>query len=243
MNFIGIIPSRYASVRLPGKPLIKIKGKTMIKRVYERVDKVLNYVLVATDDERIKKEVENFGGNVVMTSTEHQSGTDRCAEALKIFENKENKKFDIIINIQGDEPFIHSEQIKSIQKCFQEKDTQIATLVKKITKKYDIFDENKPKVIFNKNKEAIYFSRFPIPFFRNENKISEHSFYKHIGMYAYRKDILKKITKLSPSTLEKAESLEQLRWIENNFKIKIEITNLESISIDTKEDLEKLKNL
>lgn len=243
MNFIAIIPARYASTRLPGKPLIDILGKPMIQRVYEQVSKAVETVIVATDDNRIAKKVANFGGNVVMTSKNHKSGTDRIAEAIIKYEIKTGKKFDVIINVQGDEPYISPEQIKLLFGCFKSEDTQIATLIKKISNKEDIFDTNTPKVVFNKNKEALYFSRSPIPFVRDLNKksITERiSFYKHIGIYAYRKDILKEITNLEVSNLEKAESLEQNRWLENNYKIRIEFTEHESISVDTKEDLKKI---
>lgn len=243
MKFIGIIPARYNSARFPGKPLADISGKIMIQRVYEQSIKVLNTVYVATDDERIKKAVEDFGGNVVMTSDKHQSGTDRCNEAIKIIQNTTKKKYDVVINIQGDEPFIHPSQIKKIINCFDDKNTKIATLIKKIDDNFDLKDINKPKVIINLNKEAIYFSRFPIPYIRAKyeaDKINENDFYKHIGIYAYKTDVLKKIAKLKPSSLEKAESLEQLRWIENGYKIKVEFTKHESASIDTKEDLQRL---
>ncbi|MCK4663831.1 MAG: 3-deoxy-manno-octulosonate cytidylyltransferase [Bacteroidales bacterium] len=243
MEFIGIIPARYASTRFPGKPLINIKGKTMIQRVYEQSSKAFETVLVATDDERIEKAVTGFGGKVIMTSEKHKSGTDRCNEAIEKYSISSGNKYDVIVNIQGDEPFIQPEQLDKIKFCFNSQEIQIATLVKKIEDIDDIFNPNKPKVIFNKNKEAIYFSRSPIPYIRNYKEpdwLNNHVFYKHIGLYAYRIDVLKKITQLKQSSLEIAESLEQLRWIENGYKIKIEITEYESISIDTIEDLEKL---
>ncbi|MBE9468920.1 MAG: 3-deoxy-manno-octulosonate cytidylyltransferase [Bacteroidetes bacterium] len=245
MKFIGIIPSRYASTRFPGKPLVDIYGKTMIRRVYEQTAKIIDTVVVATDDERIEKEVKKFGGNVIMTSKNHKSGTDRCAEAIDKFQELKNEKFDVIINIQGDEPFIDPEQIKKIISCFDDEETQIATLIKPINNIDDIFNPNKPKVLINKNKQAIYFSRSPIPFVRNFDKnlwIDKHQFYNHIGLYAYKYDVLKEITKLQQSSLEIAESLEQLRWIENDYKIRVEITQNESVSIDTPEDLEKIKD-
>lgn len=258
MKFIGIIPARYASKRLPGKPLINISGKPMIQRVYERASKVLDTVFVATDDERIEKAVLNFQGKVIMTSKNHKTGTDRCAEAIDKIHQSLNKKFDVIINIQGDEAFIHTEQIKKIMECFHSQSTQIATLIKPIKNSEEIFNPNKVKVVINNNKEAIYFSRSPIPCIRNAEKedlpggicgtsipqgwIKQHQFYEHIGLYAYKYDTLKKITKLPQSTLELAESLEQLRWIENGYKIKVEITEYESISIDTEGDLKKINN-
>lgn len=242
MRIIGIIPARYASTRFPGKPLADIQGKTMIQRVYEQASKarVLSKVVVATDDERISDHVKSFGGNVLMTSPSHQSGTDRCAEVIKI-----ETEFDIAINIQGDEPFIHPEQIKLVADCFKDSDTQIATLVKKVKSEAELFNENIPKVVLRENKEAIYFSRFPIPYLRgvNENDwFGRHIYYKHIGIYAYRTDILIKLARLAPGTLELAESLEQLRWIERGFVIKTEITELESTAIDTPADLQKLQS-
>ncbi|MFH2141533.1 MAG: 3-deoxy-manno-octulosonate cytidylyltransferase [Bacteroidota bacterium] len=243
MKFIGIIPARYASTRLPGKPLIDILGKPMIQWVYERSVQALDTVFVATDNKRILNVVHGFGGNAVMTSKKHKSGTDRCSEAVEIISEMLSEKFDIIINIQGDEPFVFPEQINAIKKCFKSSKTQIATLVKPINNSHDIFDSSKPKVVINKNKEAIYFSRSPIPYIREADKKEwiKYNFYKHIGLYAYRYDILKKITALKPGFLEKCESLEQLRWIENGYKIKVDFTEYESISIDTKKDLQKLK--
>lgn len=246
MNIIGIIPARYNSTRLPGKPLAIIDGKTMIRRVYEQASLVLENVIVATDDKRITDEVSAFGGISVMTSEKHQSGTDRCAEAIEIYEKNSGKNFDIIINIQGDEPFIHEKQLELLISCFNHKNTQIATLIKKIDLPEDIFNVNKPKVIINKDKEAIYFSRSTIPFIRNAKQndwIKKHDFYKHLGIYGYKKEILKQITLLNRSSLETAESLEQNRWIENAYKIKTEITNIESFSVDTPDDLIKIKQI
>ncbi len=246
MNFIGIIPARYASTRFPGKPLVDIGGKSMIQRVYEQSAKVLADVVVATDDERIQSAVVAFGGNVVMTSTEHKSGTDRCAEAIEKYEQQTGKTFDVAVNIQGDEPFIQPQQLEKIISCFDSSDTQIATLVKKFGENDDIFNVNHPKVILNKHNEAIYFSRSVIPFFRGidaKEWTKHHTYFKHIGIYAYRKNVLHEITKLAQSSLEIAESLEQNRWIENGYKIKVAITKFESISIDTIEDLKLVKNL
>ncbi len=243
MKFIGIIPARYASTRFSGKPLVDIGGKIMIRRVYEQAKKALDIVYVATDDKRIQKAVESFGGNVVMTSKRHKSGTDRIAEAVDLISAETNEKYDVIINIQGDEPFIYPEQIESVKKCFKLKRTQIATLAKPINNSKDIFDVNKPKLILNHKNEAIYFSRSPIPFVRSAKQkdwITKHKFYKHIGLYGYRYDILKQITKLKPSILEIAESLEQLRWIENGYKIKVEETEYESLGIDTRKDLKRI---
>jgi len=245
MNFIGIIPSRFASTRFPGKPLVDINGKSMIQRVYEQAKLVLDHVYVATDDDRIAKEVERFGGKFVMTSEKHQSGTDRIAEAIKLLKSDYNDDFDVVINIQGDEPFIQPEQITEIMSCFNKDKTEIATLVKKIEQNEDIFDVNKPKVLFDKNMKAIYFSRSPIPYLRNIDKLEwhlKHNYFKHIGMYAYKTDVLKQITQLKQSSLEIAESLEQLRWIENDFTITVSETQFESIGVDTPEDLQNILN-
>jgi len=241
MKFIGIIPARYQSSRFPGKPLADMAGKTMIQRVYEQVNQALEEVWVATDDERIFNTVESFGGKAVMTSPNHRSGTDRCNEAY----GKIGKDYDVIINIQGDEPFIQPQQIDILKNCFDSKDVQLATLVKPFKKEdgFDVlFNANSPKVILNKNSEAIYFSRSVIPYIRDVHHtewLYKHTFYKHIGMYAYRADILKELTQLSQSSLEIAESLEQLRWIENAYKIKVGMTDMETIGIDTPEDMEK----
>ena len=254
MDFIGIIPARYASTRFPGKPLVEIEGKTMIRRVVEQVSKSLDHVFVATDDERIKREVEKNGHKVIMTSTEHKSGTDRCAEAAKkiISENianypfSENHKQIVIMNIQGDEPFISPSQIGKLKNCFENETTEIATLVKKISNTEELFSPDIPKVVFTKNKEALYFSRSVIPYFRASNKdhwLSEYTYYKHIGIYAYRYDILQIITNLDSSLLETAEALEQNRWLENGYKIIVDETDRESVAIDIPDDLLKVKKL
>jgi 3-deoxy-manno-octulosonate cytidylyltransferase (CMP-KDO synthetase) len=240
-TFIGIIPSRYKSSRFPGKPLADIAGKPMIQHVYERVKEELDDVIVATDDERIASAVEKFGGLAIMTSEDHQSGTDRCAEALDIVEESTGKKFSVVINIQGDEPFIRKEQIEQLMSCFSMQDTQIATLIKSIDNKATIFDRNRPKVVIDNKNIAMYFSRSPIPNLRDtveQEWHMKHKYFQHIGMYAYKKEILKEITKLTPTSLEKAESLEQLRWLENGYKIKTARTEYESFGIDTPEDLE-----
>lgn len=242
MKFIGIIPARYASTRFPGKPLADMDGKPMIQRVYEQVIQAVDEVCVATDDERIEAAVKAFGGKVVMTSNKHRSGTDRCFEAYQ----KIGKGFDVVINIQGDEPFIHPEQIETIKSCFTDEQVQIATLVKSFLPDDDfestLFNPNSPKVVVNKKMEAMYFSRSIIPYIRGKQYtewLPSHTFYKHIGMYAYRADVLAEITALPQSTLELAESLEQLRWLENGYKIKVGITRQETIGIDTPEDLLK----
>ena len=245
MKFVGIIPSRYGSSRFPGKPLVLINGKTMIQRVYEQAKLELEHVYVATDDKRIENEVKKFGGNVVLTSVNHESGTDRIAEAATIIEKESSIAFDVVINIQGDEPFIQPEQIEQIKSCFEDPKAEIATLIKEIDKNEDIFDANKPKVICDKNMNAICFSRSPIPYLRNTNKSewhSKHNYYRHIGMYAYKSEILQSLTKLPQSSLELAESLEQMRWIENGFKIKVKETSFDSKGIDTPEDLKNIIN-
>ena len=243
MNFIGIIPARYASTRFPGKPLADMMGKPMIQRVYERVAGLLDEVVVATDDERIYNAVIDFGGKVIMTSPDHQSGTDRCFEAYTKIQSEHPD--DVIINIQGDEPFIQASQIELLKACFQDKETQIATLVKPFDAEDDfenLFNPNTPKVLLNANQQAIYFSRSVIPYIRGKHHsewLKTQTFYKHIGLYAYKAEVLKAITSLPQSVLEKAESLEQLRWIENGYRIKVGITHEETIGIDTPEDLEK----
>jgi 3-deoxy-manno-octulosonate cytidylyltransferase (CMP-KDO synthetase) len=242
-TFLAIIPARYASTRFPGKPLADIGGKPMIQRVYERVQTVLKEVLVATDDDRIVKVVNAFGGNVVITSERHQSGTDRCAEALEKWEKLKHLKYTVVVNIQGDEPFIRSEQLEVLINCFSDTTVQIATLIKPIEDNAVIFDPNRPKVVSDKNGFALYFSRSPIPFIRNvpsDQWLNEQTLFQHIGMYAYRSEVLKEITKLPPSRLEMAESLEQLRWIENGYRVKTAVTPFESFGIDTPADLEKV---
>lgn len=242
MKFIGIIPARYASTRFPGKPLADMKGKTMIQRVYEQVQSKVDDVWVATDDERILDAVRSFGGQAVMTSDRHRSGTDRCYEAY----TKVGTGYDVVINIQGDEPFIHPEQIQTLEDCFADNGVQIATLVKPFRPDDDfettLFNMNSPKVVLNRAGEAMYFSRSVIPYLRGKKYtewLPSHTYYKHIGLYAYRADILQAITSLPPSPLELAESLEQLRWLENGYRIKVGITEQETIGIDTPEDMER----
>ncbi len=241
MKFIGIIPARYASMRFPAKPLAMLGGKTVIERVYRQVEGVLDDVVVATDDERIMKAVESFGGKAVMTSINHKSGTDRVYEAFTIT----GEGYDVAVNIQGDEPFIHAQQLEAIKQCFTDETVDIATLVKPFTP-CDGFSAlenvNTPKVVVNRKMEALYFSRSIIPFTRGKEKeewLKGHTYYKHIGLYAYRANVLKEITALPQSSLEIAESLEQLRWLENGYKIKVGISEIETIGIDTPEDLER----
>lgn len=241
MKAVGIIPSRFASTRFPGKPLIDIKGKTMMRRVYEQAKQshALSAVFVATDDQRIVDEVQSFAGDVIMTSSKHPSGTDRCFEVL---EKIGKDKYDVVVNIQGDEPFIHPEQINKVVKCFDHKHAQIATLAHKITDSADICNPSLVKITRKANGEALYFSRSAIPYIReggNQDWTKLYPFLKHIGIYAYRSDILEQIVKLPPSSLEKAESLEQLRWLENGFNVMVEITDKESFPVDTPEDLKR----
>lgn len=241
MKFIGIIPARYASTRFPGKPLADMKGKYMIQRVYEQARKVLDHVCVATDDDRIFNAVQSFGGEVVMTSAQHRSGTDRCFEAYRTLGGHE----DVVINIQGDEPFIKPEQIESLIACFDSPQIQIATLVRSFeaSEGYEaLANPNSPKVVLNERHEALYFSRSVIPYLRGVEPaewLARHTYYKHIGMYGYRADVLGQITCLPQSSLELAESLEQLRWLQNGYTIKVGITTQETIGIDTPADLEK----
>jgi 3-deoxy-manno-octulosonate cytidylyltransferase (CMP-KDO synthetase) len=242
MNFLGIIPARYASTRFPGKPLALINGKTMISRVFYQASnsRTLTKVIVATDDERIKNHIEDIGGTAIMTSANHNTGTERCLEAANKYEKQEKEKFEVIINIQGDEPFVNPEQIDILCSCFNNENVQIATLIKKIVKTEELTNPNIVKVITDLADRAIYFSRSAIPFVRGKH-ISEwlnsRDFYKHIGIYAYRKDILDAITKLKISSLEKSEALEQLRWLENGFAINTLLTDFESLAVDTPEDL------
>jgi 3-deoxy-manno-octulosonate cytidylyltransferase (CMP-KDO synthetase) len=240
MRFLAIIPARYASTRFYAKPLALLAGKPVIQHVYERVSNILDAV-IATDDKRIFDVVEGFGGNVVMTSTEHKTGTDRCLEAYQNF----GVEADVVINVQGDEPFISEEQIRALMQCFDNVQTDIATLIKPFSSdtKYEVLSNpNTPKVIINPQGQAIYFSRSVIPYFRGNDQdewASLRTYYKHIGIYAYRVDVLKQITQMKQTSLELSESLEQLRWLENGLIIQTAITNIETIGIDTPEDLLK----
>lgn len=238
MKFIGIIPARYASTRFPGKPLATLRGKPVIQRVVEQVSSVLNDVYVATDDQRIFDTVTGFGGKAVMTREDHKSGTDRICEALE----KIGGDFDVVINIQGDEPFIQPSQIRTVMECFDNPQTQIATLGKPFESIEAVENPNSPKIILDNNSFAMYFSRSVIPFIRGKEKaewLESFTFLKHIGMYAYRSEVLKEISALPQSSLEKAESLEQLRWLQNGYRIKVGLTDVETIGIDTPEDLAK----
>ena len=242
MKYLGIIPARYASTRFPAKPLAMLGGKMVVERVYRQVEGVLDDVVVATDDERIEQAVRQFGGKVVMTSTSHRSGTDRCYEALtKVGADR----FDVVVNVQGDEPFIPPQQLQTVCQCFDDPTVDIATLVKPFTVAdgYAALENaNSPKVVVNNRMEALYFSRSIIPYLRGKDReewLPNHTYYKHIGLYAYRTDVLRRITSLPQGDLERAESLEQLRWLENGYKIKVGITHVETIGIDTPEDLQR----
>lgn len=241
MKFLTVIPARYASTRFPGKPLALIGDKPMIQHVYEQAKKAVEDVVVATDDKRIYDAVEAFGGKVLLTSDKHRSGTDRCFEALQ----KMSGEYDVVINIQGDEPFIQPEQIETLKACFTDPKTEIATLIKPFEKDAlwdDLSSPNTPKVVVNKRMEAMFFSRSVIPYLRGTDRtkwLKTHTYYKHIGLYAYKTNILAEITDLEPSALEKAENLEQLRWLENGYSIKVGITHQQTIGVDTPEDLEK----
>ncbi len=246
MKIIGIIPSRYASTRFPGKPLIMIDGKAMIRRVYEQVLKCnsLSKVIIATDHEAIQKHVISFGGEVIMTSEAHSSGTERCAEVLEVL-GKQGENFDVVINVQGDEPFIDPAQIEQVAACFSNTKIQIATLVRKITNVEDLTNPNLVKVVTNNAGMALYFSRSAIPYSRGKDQYSwlnSTTYFKHIGIYGYRQAVLQKIVCLAPTPLEKAESLEQLRWMENGFPVYTRETEFENIGIDIPSDLLKITN-
>ena len=237
-KYIGIIPARFASTRFPGKPLAMLGGKPIIQRVYEQASKALADVCVATDNQRIYQAVEGFGGRAVMTRADHRSGTDRIAEAVE----KLGEAWDVVINIQGDEPFITPEQITTLCNCFDDELTQIASLGKPFTSMEALKNSNSPKIVVDNQGFAMYFSRSIIPFVRGVNEsewLKNYPFLKHIGIYAYRCSILKQVTQLPQSSLEKAESLEQLRWLQNGYRIKIGLTDAETIGIDTPEDLQK----
>lgn len=243
MSIIGIIPARYASTRFPGKPLAQIKGKSMLQRVYEQTvkSKLLTEVIVATDDERIAAHAKEIGAPVVITRADHPSGTDRCFEAYCLH----GKKYDYVVNVQGDEPFLDPEQIDSLAGVC-DGNVEIATQMIKCTDHAVLFDSGEVKIVLNSKREALYFSRNVIPHIKNKDERDWHRFfdyYRHVGMYAYRVDILEEITKLQPSTLEKAESLEQLRWLEHGYKITCAETAFDSHCVDTPEDIEKVLRL
>lgn len=243
MKYLALIPARYASTRFPAKPLAILGEKTIIQHVYERVSSVFEHAYVVTDDERIEACVLAFGGRCIMTGTHHKSGTDRCYEALE----KLGVGYDVVVNVQGDEPFIATSQLETIKACFDDPQTQIATLVKPFVPADGIEaleNPNSPKVVLDNNGYAIYFSRSVIPYLRGVEKsewLSKHTYFKHIGLYAYRSEVLKEITSMPLGELEQAESLEQLRWLQAGYRIKVGTTDVETIGIDTPEDLERAK--
>ena len=240
MKVFGIIPARYASTRFPGKPLALLDGRSMVEWVYSRASKAFDTVAVATDDERIAAEVRRFGGCVVMTSSDHCSGTDRCAEALALMQKETGVKADVVVNVQGDEPFVDPALLSQLAACFGDDSTQIATVVKPFENTADLLNPNNVKAVMAAVGRAVYFSRSPIPFIRgfaHDEWLNRHTFYWHLGLYAYRADVLLRLTQLPPSPLEIAESLEQNRWIENGYYIRVIRTRGETIAIDTPEDL------
>lgn len=250
MKFLAVIPARYASTRFPGKPLALVKGEPMIWRVYKQTSKAFDNLCVATDDERIFNCVKDRGGNAVMTSSSHNSGTDRVLEAADKFEAAAGEKFDIIVNVQGDEPYIQPAQLEQLKSCFYTVDgeesssVQLATLVKRISTVEELENPNAPKVVVDSNWNALYFSRSVIPYPRgvewNDECVASHTYYRHIGLYGYRKETLKQVCSMEQSYLEKTEKLEQLRWLEAGLKIKVALTEFETYAVDTPEDLERI---
>lgn len=246
MKVLGIIPSRYASTRFPGKPLADLCGKTMIERVYEQCSAagVLDHLVVATDDERIFQHVKGFGGECMMTRADHPNGTSRCNEVVSLLE-KQEQYYDLVVNIQGDEPFIEAVQLEQLVELFDEPGTQITSLINKIKHADELWSPNVVKAVKKLNGDALYFSRHPIPFLRDVERdqwINREVFYKHLGLYAFRTDVLREISCLGASPLEMSEKLEQLCWLENGYQIKLGVTEYEGLGIDTPEDLAKLIN-
>lgn len=238
MKFIAIIPARYASTRFPGKPLAVLGGKTVIQRVYEQAVSVLPEAYVATDDERIYQAVEQFGGRAIMTRSDHKSGTDRIEEAAE----KIGTDADVIINIQGDEPFVQASQILTLQHLFDAKETQIGTLGKRFESMDAVINPNSPKIVCDRRGFALYFSRNVIPYIRGrepQDWLDHFPYLKHLGIYAYRREVLREVTSLPQSPLEIAESLEQLRWLENGYCIRVGLTDVETVGIDTPDDLRR----
>lgn len=245
-HFLGIIPARYASTRFPGKPLALLGNKPMIQWVYERASAVLQDLVVATDDIRIKEVVEGFGGEAVMTSSRHQTGTERCAEALERIQENQLEKFTHVINIQGDEPLLSQAHLEALKACFKDQSTLIATLIQILPDIEDLGNPNVVKVVVDKQFQALYFSRSPLPYIRKtpgQDLQHTHACYTHIGLYAFKADVLRNLIKLPASPLEEAESLEQLRWLENAYPIQTVLTDHKSIGVDTPEDLEKIAKL
>lgn len=246
MNFVGIIPARYGSTRLEGKPIVDINGKSMIQRVYEQTLKALDNVYVATDDERIEKVVKEFGGNVVMTSPHHTTGTNRCLEAIEKINASIDRPFDAVINVQGDEPMLVPDQLSQLLSCFEDKTTELATLISKVTRLDDLFNESEVFVVRDIHNFALYFSRSVIPRIRGTHKskwLEKNTFFKHIGLYAYTYEALKSFAEMKQTNLELTESLEQNRWLENGRKIKVAITEYDTLPVDTIDDLEKVRSI
>lgn len=243
-EFLGIIPARYASTRFPGKPLAMLGEKPMIQWVYERASSLFEHLIVATDDQRIYEAVRLFGGKVQMTSPDHSSGTERCAEAASMYESLTGLRFTHVVNIQGDEPLIQTGQLQTLMDCFKSPGTGIATLIRILKEKEELLNPNVVKVVTDQSMRALYFSRSPIPFVRGSGSEWEKAkvpFYTHIGLYAFRRDLLEEVVLLPPGRLETAESLEQLRWLEHGITIRCAITNLPSLGVDTPEDLERIR--
>jgi len=242
-EFLGIIPARYASTRFPGKPLAMLGDRPMIQWVYERASSLFDHLLVATDDTRIYAAVGSFGGKVLMTSPGHNSGTERCAEAARLYEQLTGLHFGHVVNIQGDEPLIQPEQLQTLMNCILTPGTDIATLIRPLKSNEELKNPNVVKVVVDQLFRALYFSRASIPFVRSSGagqKPTNLPFYTHIGLYAFRREILEQVVNLPPSALEQAESLEQLRWMEHGITIRTAITHLPSLGVDTPEDLEKI---
>lgn len=241
MKTLAVIPARYASTRFPGKPLATLGGKPVLQWVWERTCAVatIDGTMVATDDERILNAVETFGGRAMMTSSRHRSGTDRCGEVLQVL-SRQGEEYDLVINVQGDEPFVQANQLTALQACFSDNDTQIATLKTRIRSTEELLSANNVKVVCDGQGNAIYFSRQPIPFLRGVESgmwLERQPYYKHVGLYAFRADTLRQLVRLTPSPLEQSESLEQLRWIENGYTLRVVETEAANIGIDTPEDL------
>ncbi len=246
MKAIAIIPARFGSSRLEGKPLLDILGKPMIQRVYEQTLKAIPTAYVATDDERIKQTVLEFGGNVVMTSIDHENGTTRCLEAYENISKELGEKFDVIVNVQGDEPMLEPEQLNELIRPFSNDGVRLSTLVSPVQSAQDLFNESEVFVVFDKNKKALYFSRAVIPHVRGIHKthwLEHHTYYKHVGLYAYSYEALKEFASLESTQLEKVEALEQNRWIENGNAIHVELTHFDTIPVDTIDDLKKVRRL
>lgn len=246
MNILGIIPARYASTRLEGKPLADIAGKPMIQHVYERARKALNTVVVATDDERIQQAVEDFGGTAIMTSHDHTTGTNRCLEAYRAYAGSVEHKIDVVVNIQGDEPMLEAGLLQKLASSFENAEVEMATLASKATETEDLKDENNVFVVLNRDNNALYFSRSPLPHVRGVAKsewIHHATFLKHIGLYAFRPNALASFSNMPPSSLEKAESLEQNRWLESGRNIFVQVIEHSGLSVDTPEDLERVRQL